>query len=136
MTLVSLDLSPSSKTLQQFGYIALFFFGGFGIYSYAYGQNWGAFFICLGLLCGLMSLIAPSTLKPIYVGLMIATFPIGFVVSHIILAVLYYGILTPTGLIMRGLGYDPMKRQLEPEAASYWIPKVQRTNIISYFKQY
>ena len=32
-----------------------------------------------------------------------------------------YGVVTPTGLLMRGLGKDPLRLKRDPKTDSYWI---------------
>ncbi len=54
-----------------------------------------------------------------------ATAPIGRFVSIVLLAVTYYGVLTPIGLVMRLFGRDRLKRRFEPEADSYWTARIQ-----------
>ena len=34
---------------------------------------------------------------------------------------LFYGVVTPTGLIMRALGKDPLRLRFDRNAESYWI---------------
>lgn len=43
------------------------------------------------------------------------------VVHPVVLAVIYFGVVTPTGLVLRALGNDPLRRRREPDAATYWI---------------
>ena len=43
------------------------------------------------------------------------------VVHPIVLAVIYFAVVTPTGLVMRALGKDPLRLRFDPDAASYWI---------------
>ena len=43
------------------------------------------------------------------------------VVHPVVLAVIYFGVVTPTGLVLRALGKDPLRRRREPDAATYWI---------------
>ena len=43
------------------------------------------------------------------------------VVHPAVLAVIYFGVVTPTGLVLRALGNDPLRRRREPDAATYWI---------------
>ena len=43
------------------------------------------------------------------------------VTSPIILAVIYFGVVTPTGLLRRALGKDPLGLKRDPDAESYWI---------------
>ena len=48
---------------------------------------------------------------------------LGKVVSPIALGLLFYGVLTPIGAVMRLTGKDPLRLRLEPGASSYWIPR-------------
>ncbi len=43
------------------------------------------------------------------------------IVSPVVLGVMFYGAVLPIGLVMRGLGHDPLRRRFKPEAQSYWI---------------
>jgi hypothetical protein len=45
------------------------------------------------------------------------------VTSPVLLAVVYYAAVVPTGLVMRALGRDPMRRARDPQAGSYWITR-------------
>lgn len=63
--------------------------------------------------------IAPTTLRPIYSGWLMLGHALGWVNSRIILALLFFGIVTPTALILKLLGKDPMKRKLGADAGNY-----------------
>jgi hypothetical protein len=67
---------------------------------------------------------------------MYAAFPIGWVVSHVMLALIYYGVMTPIGLVMRLLGRDPLKRKLDRSADTYWEPREPIANSKRYFQQF
>lgn len=148
MALVNLNLDPDQKTLRQFGFIAFFAFGALGGWtlwrssilgfelSPGTAQTVGGVLAGLGVLAGVLALVAPKAVKPLFVGMTLLTFPIGFVVSHVILALLYFVVITPIGLIMRLLGHDPMQRRLEPQAATYWVRKEPVTDVRAYFRQY
>jgi hypothetical protein len=45
------------------------------------------------------------------------------VVNPVIMALLFYGTVLPTGLIARAMGKDLLRLKREPDAASYWIPR-------------
>ena len=65
-----------------------------------------------------------------------ATFPIGLGVSHFILAVVYYLVLTPIGLLLRFSSYDPMGRRFDRSAKTYWTPHETEEGTERYFKQF
>jgi hypothetical protein len=48
---------------------------------------------------------------------------LGKVVSPIALGILFYGVLTPLGAMMRLTGKDPLRLKFDPDAESYWIPR-------------
>jgi len=66
------------------------------------------------------AIIRPVLLRPVLrVWLRIAT-GISYVMTHIILVAFYYLVITPTGIVMRAVGHDPMKRRYDAESATYW----------------
>ncbi len=46
----------------------------------------------------------------VYIGWMILAFPIGWTVSQVMLAVMFFGLFTPIGLVFRLIGRDPLHR--------------------------
>jgi carbamoyltransferase len=138
MALISINRNPSQSDLRQFGclwfplFAAIF---GFVLYrggsqAFAYGL-WGT-----AALSEVIGWFAPNAIKPFFVGSLYATFPIGWIVSHILMLVAFYLIVTPVGLLMRLFGYDPMQRKLDKSAKSYWIAREPVVNSKRYFKQY
>jgi len=47
----------------------------------------------------------------------------GKVVSPISLGIVFYGVMTPIGAIVRLTGKAPLRLKFEPDANSYWIPR-------------
>jgi ABC-type uncharacterized transport system permease subunit len=90
---------------------------------------WGA----AGL--GLVGALVPAFARYLYLGLILATFPIGFVLAHVILAVIFYLVFTPIGLIARLVGYDPMRRR-NTGAASHWVERQPTRDKSRYFRQF
>ena len=81
----------------------------------------------------LMGVLAPSVIRPFYLVLIRVTYPIGWCVSHLMLAVMYFLVLTPIGFLLRRF-HDPMERRFEPETSSYWVP-VETMESERYFHQ-
>ena len=84
----------------------------------------------------LCSLVYPKANRPIFVGLAVITFPIGFVLSHLILGVLFYVLIAPVALIFRVIGRDSMHRSYAPDADSYWSECRAERPRDGYFKQF
>ena len=45
------------------------------------------------------------------------------IVSPVVLAIMFFLVFTPTGMIMRALGKDPLRLRLDKNATSYWIER-------------
>ena len=95
---------------------------------------WGL--AALGLVGALATWLSAPAGRRIYAGWLQAAVPIGWTLSLVILLAIYCLLLTPTGLLMRAFGKDPMNRKWEPEAATYWIERTQETSVERYFRQY
>lgn len=98
--------------------------------------NLAAALAVLALTVGPVGMIWPQTLRPIYVAWMVLAFPIGWTISQIILALMFYGLFTPIGLIFRIIGRDPLHRARQPGLESYWSPKTTPADPRRYFKQF
>ena len=65
----------------------------------------------------------PGSLIYVYKPWMAFADKIGWVNTRIIMAILFYVIIMPIGVIMRLFGKDPMARKFETQAQSYRITK-------------
>ena len=75
----------------------------------------------LGGVLILWALLAPTTLKPVYVGWMKFGNVMNWINTRIILGILFYGIFLPIGVVMRLFGNDPMYRKLDSGLSSYRV---------------
>jgi hypothetical protein len=48
---------------------------------------------------------------------------LGRIVSPIALAILFYAVFTPFGIVLRIAGMDPLRLKRDPEAKSYWLTR-------------
>ncbi|TFH22703.1 MAG: hypothetical protein E4H03_07850 [Myxococcales bacterium] len=138
MAILDINWKPSTKELRQFAALCLAIFGGIGAWgAYRHGFEGSArWFLIAGAAIGVPGLIVPMLVRPIYVAWMVLAFPIGWTVSHLLLGFIFYGVITPVGLLVRLFGYDPMQRKLEPEAATYWAEHRTGGDPSSYFRQF
>jgi predicted membrane metal-binding protein len=72
---------------------------------------------------GLAGVLVPQILAPLNrlwfrFGLLL-----GRVVSPVAMALIFYGTVVPTGLVMRLLRKDILRLRFDPAAASYWIER-------------
>jgi hypothetical protein len=125
MSIIRIDRNPSRRTLSHFGIAWLVFVAAFGAVVW-WREGWLAAAVALwstAVVVPVIGWIDPRFMRIVYLGMSYAAWPVGFVVSHVILAAVYYLVLTPVGLAMRLLGHDPMSRRFDAGAATYWIER-------------
>lgn len=138
MNLIRIDRNPSPRKLKLFGTLWLLALGILGAIVLAKADSLpaAAAVWTTALLLAATCRIVPGLTRILYLGVIYATLPIGLVVSPVVLAVVYYLVLTPTGLLMRLFGYDPISRHFDPEADTYWLPREQDEDAGRYFRQF
>ncbi len=90
----------------------------------------------IGGCIGIAGLLQPWTIRPLFVGLMVLTAPIGWAVSQVFLAVVFFGVFTPIAMVFRLLGRDALKRDFEADAETYWELKVMPADPVRYFRTF
>ena len=135
--MIAIQWNPSEKQLRQFA--GVWFPAFCGLVGYSIGHKTGHWSeVEIGwVLAGLLSvggLILPVLIRPIFVGLILLTFPIGWVVSHLLLGLIFYGLVTPIGLILRISGHDPLQLK-KPSGNSVWKTPVGKTDSTRYLRQ-
>jgi MFS family permease len=81
-------------------------------------------------------LAAPRLRRPLYVGMSLASYPIGWLVSHVILLAVFLFVVTPVALLLRVFGHDPMHRRFDYSAQTYWVPHHPADHLRRYFQQF
>ena len=71
------------------------------------------------------ALVSPQTLKPVYRTWMRFGLLMSKITTPIILGSVFYLVVLPMGLIMRGFGRDPLHRKRHPDAKSYRVLSTQ-----------
>jgi len=124
--------------LRQFAGLWLAVFGGMATWQILdQGRTTsGTVLAVLAVAVGPLGLLRPRLIQPIYVAWMVLAFPIGWVVSHLILALIFYGLFAPISWLFRLIGRDALHRRRAPEQASYFVPKPAPASLSSYFHQY
>ncbi|MBN2162758.1 MAG: hypothetical protein JXR25_15365 [Pontiellaceae bacterium] len=137
--MVQLDLNPSTGKLRQFGWIAPIMLQVLGLVL-----RWrvdlpvaaiGAMGL-FGLLVFIVSRVESNLVRPVYVGLMLVGFPIGWIVSHLLMFLFYFGIITPVALVFRLIGRDKLHRRWEDRNETYWTEHPPCDSVERYFRQF
>lgn len=133
-----IPFDTTHKTLRQFAGLWLVFLGGLALYWGTYRGYTTAGWILgvLALTVGPLGILLPQAIRPIWMASLIVTFPIGWVVSHTLLGVLYYGMFTPLSLIFRLIGRDALVRRRKPAGDTFWIVKPVVADVRRYYRQF
>ena len=146
--MIDLNLDPDAKTLRHFGFIALVGFSAIAALVWfeklIFAGGWlgdaretvAYTLVAIGGFAALCSLVFPKANKFLFIGLSIVAFPIGFVLSYVIMGTLFFLIITPIGLVMRALGKNPLALDYAQDADSYWNECRPSRPSDSYFKQF
>lgn len=135
--MIEINKNPSSRELRQFSVAAGVFAALVGLLVFRKTESWqaaGAIWAAGATVAG-AGLAAPRSVRLVYLGLNTITMPIGVVVSTLVLAVVYYVVVTPVGIAMRLAGRDPLSRKRDPAAETYWL-KHRPTTTQRYFRQF
>ncbi len=125
------------RELRKFGLaVAVLFCAAAGIHWWRVGhiRPW---MFAAAFAFGASALAYPPLLAPVlWIWLRVA-FVINFVVTHLVLVLTYYLVITPAGLIMRAVGHDPMRLGFGSDAKTYWEdPPDETVDTERYFKQF
>ncbi len=134
------ELPTDRLTLRRFGIlIGSILVGITGIWAWknGWGPGWkgwipggvGALLIGVGL-------ARPAALRRVYGVWMLMATILGFIMTRVILTIVFYLLVTPTGLVMRLFRHDPMKRRPDPSQPTYWIRRAESDNDRSRMERY
>jgi len=135
--MISVQWNPERKQLRQFA--GIWFPAFCALLGWIIGAKSGQWTtVQMGwAVCGLLSvagIVHPPTIRPVFVGLILLTYPIGWVVSHLLLGAIFYLLFLPIGLVLRWTGHDPLQLK-PPQGKSLWKSPVGKTDAASYLRQ-
>ena len=139
MALIEIKRDPSARDVRQFALLALpalcLLVAGLALVRF---DAWPAAVLLVGaaIASAVLGVLRPRWMRAVLIGWMWAAWPIGWVVSHLLMAIIFYLAIAPIGLIMRGFGRDPLERRLDCNAATYWTPRRQEVDPDRYFRQF
>lgn len=134
---IEIKLNPPTKDLRIFSLLLMPFsiFVGYLIYHYFQAVIPASSITGVLFLIGATGSIWPSSVRWLFVGWMIAAFPIGWTVSHAVLALVFFGLFWPISLVAKIFGYDPLQLKSR-QADSYWQDLKPVETKHQYFRQF
>jgi hypothetical protein len=108
---------------RAFGIVFAVAFGAWALLPLLHGRGIRAWALAGATLFLAAALARPGVLAPLNrawtrLGMLLA-----LVANPIILAILFYLVLMPVGLLMRLAGKRPLQLGFDPRARSYWTPR-------------
>ena len=128
---------PPQKMLRQFAGLFLVFFLGMAGWRVwrGHADQWAVALAVLAIGVGVLGLVRPSAVRFIYTGWMIVAFPIGWTVSRVALALVFYAVITPVAFLFHVIRRDELRLHRPDGRASLWKPKPSPVSVREYFRQ-
>ena len=124
---------PSNK---KFGFFFTFVFASLAFYFlFIDSILWAQAFIILAVLFLLITLIIPEVLLSLNKLWMRLGLLLGMIVSPIILGIIFFGLVTPYGVVMRMFGRDELRLKFTKKS-SHWILRSESIKSDSFKNQF
>jgi hypothetical protein len=137
MAVIEINWKPSDRDLRWFAVVQLVVAVAAWLLHRRFGWDVAATSLLVASSAGLVGgLLAPLILRPLFIAWMVAAFPIGWLMSHLVLAIVYYTVITPIGFALRLAGRDTLRRNATSDATTYWIARPQPPESSRYFRQF
>ena len=122
-----MDHRFEAKELRQFGLLAGGVFSVIGLWPmFLRGEPLRLWAVILGSLLILLGSLVPTWLAPIHRGWMWVGHVLGWINTRIILGVIFYGLITPIGIVFRMLGKDTMRQSFSDTSSTYRVNRQPR----------
>ena len=135
--MIEIVRDPTRRVLRQFSVVWTIVSGGAGVFLHLSG---GASALVAAAVAsavfGFAGIAYPHAARPFYLALSYATFPIGYALSVVVLAAVYFLVFTPLGGLMRLAGRDPLRIRRGGDAASGWRRRANSGPASRYVRQY
>lgn len=135
----SIDWSPSRSKLALFSRIGALILFVFGVFSAWKHGNWplsAGLWAAAGVVL-LSGVLCPLVLKPVFLCLTVLTFPIGWAISHLVLAAVFFLLFTPMALWFRMIRRDALRLRPASSRTSCWIPYPEKPlSPVSYYRPF
>lgn len=130
-------IKETKKDLRKFGLTVGIVLVLIAAVLFYFEKSSSVYFAVIGAVLILTAVIYPKILKllnKIWMGLAIT---LGFVMSRVIIAILFYLVLTPIGLLAKLFGKKFMDLKYNKSAESYWeIRSIKEKKQLDYERQF
>ena len=124
----------SRSSNRSFGFLFFAVFLIIGLWPLKNGENLNFYFITASLIFLLLGLINSKILSPLNKSWVKLGEILGIIIAPIVMALIYFVILTPVSFIVRIFGKDLLGLKFLKEKETYWIKR--KKNLGSMRKQF
>ena len=117
------NIKSGKRELRQFGMTIGLVLGLLGSWFLWRNKEGGSLLLITATLFLSLGFIMPRLLKPLQKLWMTLAVLLGWLMTRIILTILFYLVVTPIGLLAKVSGKDFLNRKFNSDASSYWIPR-------------
>ena len=117
------NIKSGKKELRQFGRAMGVAFGLLGALFLWRHKGYHPYLLVVSAVFFIFGITLPVILKPIQKVWMSIAILMGFVMTRVILIVLFYLVVTPIGLLAKLFGKDFLDLKFNRNADSYWIAR-------------
>lgn len=114
------NIRSGTKELRQFGFVIGGILFAIGIFLLYKGTSAYPVLLGLGLLIIVLGLALPKILLPFQKVWMILAVVLGFIMTRVILSILFYLVITPMGILARIFNKKFLDLKFHDSKQSYW----------------
>jgi hypothetical protein len=111
------------RLLREFGLTVGIAFGILAALLFWRGRSHYLYFAWIAGILIVLGLAVPPVLRPVRRGWMTAAAAMGWVMTRVILTILFFAVFTPIGFIAKLVGRRFLHLSMDSSAESYWVPR-------------
>lgn len=134
MALFKINTQPTNRQLRQFGVICAVALPLL-VWVWTRSSTASTVGAIVGVCVSLTGLVSPRLLKPVFVGLIFLTMPLGLIVGEMILLLIFFCVFLPMAVAFKIIGRDALQRRLNSDAASFWQRREAPSSVRKYYHQ-
>ena len=117
------NIKSSVRDLRKFGLTVGIAAGLFGLLFLWRDKGFYVYFLYASGVLLVAGAVAPIALWPLHKLWMTLAILLGWVMTRLLLGLLFFAVITPIGLALRIAGKDYLSLKHRRHTATYWVPK-------------
>lgn len=115
------NIKGDKSDWRKFGITMGIILAVMGFYLLWKGKNYVEYIFSLAAAFFILGLVIPSALKFVYKAWIVMSVIMGFIMTRVIMVIIFYMIVTPVGFVASIIGKNFLDVKIDKTAKSYWI---------------